>query len=153
MVTEQEVAVLSQEELAAIMNGLEDGNGDVRPDYVVEAARQPDSPLHPFFEWDDSVAAYEYRLNQARALIRSVRVDIKTSTTIVRAVAYVRSPAAAVDEQGYRAIARVLTDEEHKKKVLMDEAARVRGLIARLRTMGRVFELSDYVESVIADLL
>lgn len=41
---------------------------------VLDAARSVQSPLHPYFEWDDKVAADLHRLEQARYLMRSVRV-------------------------------------------------------------------------------
>lgn len=41
---------------------------------VVDAALDPSSPLHSCFEWDDSLAAHQYRLVQARRLIASVRI-------------------------------------------------------------------------------
>lgn len=37
---------------------------------VLEYARDPDHPLHNFFEWDDSLAAERYRLEQAGHLVR-----------------------------------------------------------------------------------
>lgn len=46
--------------------------GELTPANTVEAARDPDSPLHAFFEWDGRKAAQEYRLEQARGLIRAV---------------------------------------------------------------------------------
>jgi len=49
--------------------------GELMPTAVVEAARDPAHPLHGFFEWDDSRAAEAYRLDQARAIIRLVRID------------------------------------------------------------------------------
>ena len=41
---------------------------------VVDAARPDDAPLHPAFEWDDSIAAERHREHQARNLIRSVQI-------------------------------------------------------------------------------
>lgn len=41
---------------------------------VVDASRPEDAPLHNEFEWDDSVAAEEYRKEQARHIIRSIRI-------------------------------------------------------------------------------
>lgn len=67
-----EVAVLN--ELKRIYKANEDGK--LMPEEVVEAARHPDSPLHSKFEWDDSVAAENYRLNQARTLIVRFKVQI-----------------------------------------------------------------------------
>lgn len=48
--------------------------GNATAAQVVEAARSTNSPLHDFFEWDDSVAALKYREHQADGMIRSVRI-------------------------------------------------------------------------------
>jgi hypothetical protein len=48
--------------------------GRVAPEDVVEYADDPASPLHSAFEWDDTVAAQQHRLAQARSLIKAVRV-------------------------------------------------------------------------------
>ena len=42
---------------------------------VVEDASHPDHILHKDFEWDDTVAGHQWRLTQARALIRKVFVS------------------------------------------------------------------------------
>lgn len=52
----------------------ERNDGLLRPDDVVEAARNTRSPLYRHFEWDDSIAATNYRRDQARELIRVIRV-------------------------------------------------------------------------------
>lgn len=51
------------------------------PHIVVEDARPPHSPLHAAFEWDDRIAGEEYRLYQARNLIRNLRVIVEQSAT------------------------------------------------------------------------
>ncbi len=58
-------------ELARISD---DHDGRLNPTDVVEAARPKVAPLHPAFEWSDSKAAEQYRLIQARQLIRAVIV-------------------------------------------------------------------------------
>jgi len=45
---------------------------------VVDAARDPKSPLHRAFDWDDVKAGERWRLQQAAYLIRSVEVCIVT---------------------------------------------------------------------------
>ena len=42
--------------------------GRITPEMVVDAARDPNSPLHSAFTWDDAQAAHEHRLAQARVL-------------------------------------------------------------------------------------
>lgn len=44
------------------------------PIHVVAAARPDDAPLHPYFEWDDGLAAEAHRLNQGRLLMRAVQI-------------------------------------------------------------------------------
>jgi len=46
----------------------------LEPACVVEAARPAKAPLHPVFTWDDAVAAKQFRLQQARQLIRSIQI-------------------------------------------------------------------------------
>jgi hypothetical protein len=55
-------------------------DGRIQPKAVVESARSQKNPLHKHFEWDNSVAAESFRLEQARELIRCVRIvdtDVK----------------------------------------------------------------------------
>jgi hypothetical protein len=54
--------------------------GELRPADVVKEAKRRQSPLHPYFEWDNTKAAQQYRLEQARDLIRSVEVVIVDHT-------------------------------------------------------------------------
>lgn len=49
-------------------------DGDVTAAAVVDAAKSSNSPMHRYFEWDDTVAAQQYREGQAREIIHSVRV-------------------------------------------------------------------------------
>lgn len=52
----------------------EDNGGKLAAEDVVNAARDPGSPLHPQFQWDDARAAEEYRREQARGLLRHLVV-------------------------------------------------------------------------------
>lgn len=63
------------EAIAAI--SIERG-GAIKPADIVLAARETEHPLHPFFEWDDTSAAHKYRLDQARHIIRIVRIEDDT---------------------------------------------------------------------------
>ena len=55
---------------------LQELHGAVTPEILVEEARKRRSPLHPIFEWDDTKAAYNYRLQQARTLLNNIQVTI-----------------------------------------------------------------------------
>ena len=50
---------------------------DVTKETVLEDANSKSSPLHRFFDWDDSTAAHKHRLSTAARLIRSFeRVEV-----------------------------------------------------------------------------
>lgn len=48
--------------------------GAITAPAVIDAAKPKDAPLHPAFTWDNRTAAHQWRLHEARHLIRSVQV-------------------------------------------------------------------------------
>lgn len=60
--------------LSQLRDVQEQHSGILTPTAVVDAARPVDAPLHPCFEWNDTIAAERFRQEQAKVLIRSVRV-------------------------------------------------------------------------------
>ena len=48
------------------------GEENTTPEEVLEKAKDPDSELHKCFEWDDTKAAHQYRLQQARMVMRNL---------------------------------------------------------------------------------
>ena len=83
------------------IRSLEEKDGTLTAESVLNDAANPASPLHSHFQWDDSKAAHAYRIDQARTLIRSVRLVITTNEVAVRTVAYVRDPNKPAQEGGY----------------------------------------------------
>lgn len=77
-----------------------EGHGFLTPAVVVDEAANPKHPLHDRFEWDDQEAAREYRLVQAGALIRSVKLRI-VEPEVSEIRAFVNVPAQTPGEQGH----------------------------------------------------
>ncbi len=46
--------------------------GDATAELILEDAKAEDSPLHDFFEWDDTEAARQHRLYQARTIATNI---------------------------------------------------------------------------------
>jgi hypothetical protein len=55
---------------------IEKLNGRITTEQIVANASKNNSPLHDYFEWDDSKAGIEYRKHQARLLSNSI-VEVK----------------------------------------------------------------------------
>lgn len=95
-------------------------------DVVAEAA-EPKNPLHDAFEWDDTKAAHEHRLEQARNIIRTLRVRRTGDDAPRRVYLHIRSPK----ESGYMTAVQVLSDEHLYKIALADAIKALRGLQSR----------------------
>jgi hypothetical protein len=128
---------------------LEDETGRLTPEAVVTAAKDPKSPLHGHFQWDDATAATEHRLNQARALIRSVRVEFRVDKRIIRSVAYVRDPAAEAGEQGYRSLSGIRQNEDDARSVLVSEFGSAAAHLRRARQISVALSLEEEVDGLL----
>ena len=135
------------------------GGGTLTPDAVVKDAKSVSSPLHTHFEWDDDVAANKFRLDQARRLIRSVRVDVEIDEIVVSTVRYVHDPEAGDGEQGYVEAASLRGDVDLAREALANELARVKAALDRARSVavalgleGDVVDLEDRVAIVLAKI-
>lgn len=56
------------------------GKKNLTAKQIVEKARDPKHPLHPFFEWDDGIAAEKFRIAQAYAMILASRFTAQIVT-------------------------------------------------------------------------
>lgn len=134
------------------LQALADRNdGLLTPDAVVAAARPRDSALHSFFTWDNKVAADAHRLNEARTLIRSVRVDIKVDRVIVPTPYFIRDPTIG-ETQGYRSLGRLQTDDELARETAIAEMKRASGALARARAIAAVLGMTDEIEMIEAQI-
>jgi len=52
------------------------------PKKMVELAKSPRSPLHKYFDWDDSTAARKWRVHQARMMISCLYVEVDAGSPI-----------------------------------------------------------------------
>lgn len=102
----------------------EEHGGLLRAADVVAEAANAASPLHGHFEWDDGEAAHQYRLQQARQLIR-VTVEVQQyEQHCYRVRAYVSLQEDRVEAGGgYRVTAQVLGSQTGREQ-LLDQALR-----------------------------
>jgi hypothetical protein len=117
---------------------LESKQGKLEPDQIINEAVKEDSPLHYYFEWDDEKAGQAHRLDQARELIRRVKIVVTYEETEIKTVRYIRDVETAGDEQGYIAVRRIKT--KNVGATLVEELERVNALLMRALTFAMVRE-------------
>lgn len=132
---------------------LAEHDGQVGPQLLLDAARDPASPFHDFFEWDNDEAGERYRLAQASALLRRwkgtiVRLygeDKKVSVSVVRRV---ESPEGQRTKGGasYRRVEDILADDALREDLLqtvLKQLMAYRKRYARLQELAEVWYAID----------
>ena len=123
-------------------------DGVIKPEDVVEFAKDPATALHTHFEWDDTEAAREYRLVQARTVIRLCITIVQEDVPPVRA--FVSLPSDRVRGGGYRSIQDVVNDESRRQEMLRDALERLQAIkrtYAHLQALRPIFDAMEKVES------
>lgn len=115
--------------------------GEVTARTVVEAARPEDAPLHPAFEWDDSVAAELHRAEQARLMLRSIRVLRGPEQEPERVFWHVETQ----EVDSYVTTARVMSEPELREALM---ASCVTTLIATRKRYAELKELAPVWEVI-----
>jgi hypothetical protein len=72
----------------ALGHVLENLGEHVTPEQVVDAARPAKSPIHSMFEWNDTAAAEQHRLWQARQHISHLEIVVRTESGDLETRAY-----------------------------------------------------------------
>ncbi len=121
--------------------------GLLRPADVERFARNTKTALHARFTWDNDVAGYQYRLWEARQLIR-VTVSVMPGTE-----RSCRTFVSLMDDRtqeggGYRITADLLSDEEGRQRLLdeaLEELEVFRRKYRNLKELAAVFAEMDKI--------
>ena len=123
----------AQAEIAAReLSRIRKKHGCIKPAYLVKASEPESAPLHDCFTWDNGEAAEQWRIEEARRIIRSVRVVVKpgplADQSVIRAFVHVEASEkeSRFDGDGY-----IETLQAHKSPIYRDQvlAAAKRELI------------------------
>jgi len=129
-------------------------HGHCSPHDIVDAAADPRSPLHREFEWDDSEAAQMYRLAQAGALVRRVKLTIVREDPVTRKVkikttrALHSRPSQRNRAGGYETVGDILSDPPKRAELLetlLRELAAYRKRYADFSELAEVWFAIDEV--------
>jgi hypothetical protein len=122
-------------------------NGLLRPENIIQEAESEESPLHGCFCWDDTRAAREYRLWQARELIRVV-VEVIPQSKVEQRVFVSLSTDRKEAGGGYRVLSHVMTDVDQRRQLLADalnELETIQAKYANLKELAKVFSAVQQV--------
>ena len=135
-------AGMKPEVVAAELAAVETAGATLRAEDVLRAAEDPQSQLHGWFEWDDTEAARQHRLHQARKLIASVVVVYHQDDRETEPVqAFVSLP----DAPGYQPVAEVMAQPKERDELI--EQAR-RDLVAWRKRYDGLQEFAELYRAI-----
>ena len=105
---------------AEITRLIDKNDGRLTTDYLVDYARaNPESPLYACFTWDDTAAAVQWRLEQAKNLMRTYKVRYELGEDkAVTIRGLVSLPSDRGPEHLYRSVVRVLSNEDQTAEMI-----------------------------------
>ena len=117
------------------------------PAAVVAFAKSPKAALHTRFTWDDTQAAKERRIDQARYVMRMLFITSSAVPSVTRALVSLTQDRKR--DGGYRPVLDVMNDAQLTAMMLEDALAELntfRRKYQGLTALAKVFEAVDAVE-------
>jgi hypothetical protein len=138
---------------AALESLINRNNGRIGPRTLLEDARDPNSPFHSKFEWDDEVAGEQYRLAQASHFLREwkgvvMRVSSESKSIVVEVGRALQSPASDRSKGGrsYQSIETIMADPVKRDDLILtvlNELRAYRKRYAQLIELANVWHEID----------
>lgn len=132
--TRAEARVVREKRTTIIDRALDaicEKHGRVTVDDVLASARTPKSPLHKFFEWDDSRAGEQWRRHQALNMIQASKfvvtlTEAKSPPDARGERVEVRRLVSAFRGEGFRMRAEALSDAEARANMIERKLSELR---------------------------
>lgn len=119
------------------MERIYNRDGILDPAVIVQESKDEHAPLHRCFEWNDTVAANKYRVNQAKEIIRSIVTVSEHTNQETRAFVHVN--------REYQPLSVVIRNPE-------DTATLLRQAINELRWFEQKYSKLQELAGVMAEI-
>ena len=107
-------------------------DGIITPEKVLEDNTEVGTPLHDCFEWDDTVAAYKYRVKQAKEIIQTIVTVSDSAPTLPPVRAFVSV------SRDFHPIKTVLDDKEMKESLLSCAVSELKAFERKYSTLSEL---------------
>ena len=119
------------------------GFGKITPMEVLEKAKDETTELHKCFEWNDSIAAEKYRLEQAKNIIRMLVYEKETKEQEV-----VRYYAKTETKHVYQPTKQFLVQEDEYQGLLRRALAELEAFKNKYHTLTELESIFDAMETI-----
>lgn len=119
----------------------------VKPEEIVDKARDESTELHKCFEWDDTKAAEKYRVYQARKIVCHLivkEVDDEQQKQEVRFFYKTDS------QEGYKPVSYIMRNEDEYQKLLDRALSELKAFQKKYSTLKELDGLFDAINALTA---
>jgi hypothetical protein len=138
---------MARAEILKELNQIAEIDGTLRPEAVVAFAKNPKTELHHCFTWDNTKAAHQWRLHEARMIIRVSVTIISDDADECRAFVSLKSDRHA--GIGYRSMISILDDEELRELMLQDALEEMQTFKEKYKDLKELCEVFDAMDKII----
>ena len=128
------------------LNELAQSKGLVRATDIVEDAADDQSPLHDFFEWDDTVAAGKWREDQAYYLLRNIAVVTEQPDGQEKEIRLMYNIVDTDNTRGYVNIVRILDEQELRQQIIDKALRELRSWRDKYKTYKELVPILEAIE-------
>jgi hypothetical protein len=121
--------------------------GVITPEIIVNESKNPESVLHPIFEWDNNKAAFNYRLQQARILLNNIQITIISDGESKEISVF----EVTSIKDGYKSIDTFSTDDiEYVKRGILQQLNYLKGKLKLYKEFDKVLLHINHAIDVIS---
>lgn len=122
--------------------------GSAKAEFIVEESKKKKALLHDSFEWDDSVAGFKHRCQQAREITNSITVEYITEGKEEESVTV---PAFVVPEkgQGYRAVEVVMSNPEMRNQIISKAKLELESWVRRYEHLSEFATIVSMIKKAV----
>lgn len=126
-------------------------DGLLIPEEVVAFAEDSDTELHKYFEWDDTAAAHQFRLEQARKVIRViVTYEPHTQQEMRGFVSLERDQQCP--RGGYRSREDVMSAADTRAELLTQALKELQRVQTKYQLLSELSDVFDAIDAVVAQM-
>jgi hypothetical protein len=120
--------------------------GKLTPELIVDTAREKESTLHPLFDWDNSIAAEKWRLQQARTVLNNIEITVISNGETREIPAY----EVTTKTEGYK---NILYFEKSDVDFVKDQILRDLGYLkTKLQLYKNFDKVLNHINNAITEL-
>lgn len=119
----------------------------VRPEEIVDKARDESTELHKCFEWDDTKAAEKYRVYQARQIVCHLIVREVNDEPQKREVRFFYKTD---NQEGYKPVSYIMRNEDEYHKLLDRALTELKAFQRKYSTLKELDGLFEAINELTA---